>query len=396
MEPWRMAVSFIYKALKEESYHVVEKLFGNKGLSLIPIIKKNINTIETSSMGRFFDSVASIIGIRNGITYEGQSSVELEIQLLKALCALDDDNFKNSITERNKIYEEFKDKIYETDKEVSGNIARLIIEREDKIREIDKLYSDKIACLEQDYIFNKNRYDISKIYGNEIEMNIYERSMSDAEDKIEQLKKEAGDEIKNIEKHYDSLLEEEKKKIKEAINDRDKMVKECESLHNGLHSTIDLTKKNISDDIFERRNLADTIRSWSGKYECQENVIDIFVPFYFAEYSGSEIRYKLFIPQMLEEKKQIASLISGITGKVPLPFSERDGFFEALLKGFREWLKSEESRVVVEFLKGNNLIAKEGMELRVEEGLKSLAGAGYLSDKNYEKALNGIKAMFVQ
>jgi hypothetical protein len=32
----------------------------------------------------------------------------------------------------------------------------------------------------------------------------------------------------------------------------------------------------------------------------------------------------------------------------------------------------------------------------VEEGLKSLAGAGYLSDKNYEKALNGIKAMFVQ
>jgi hypothetical protein len=125
-------------------------------------------------------------------------------------------------------------------------------------------------------------------------------------------------------------------------------------------------------------------------------VIDIFVPFYFAEYSGSEIRYKLFIPQMLEEKKQIASLISGITGKVPLPFSERDGFFEALLKGFREWLKSEESRVVAELLKGNNLIAKEGMELQVVEGLKSLAGAGYLSDKNYEKALNGIKAMFMQ
>jgi len=82
-EPWRMAVSYLYKALseqnnKEEVYERIFELFGDKGIQLINILNSNINCPETSSMGRLFDAMASIIGIAEVVTYEGQASIELE------------------------------------------------------------------------------------------------------------------------------------------------------------------------------------------------------------------------------------------------------------------------------------------------------------------------------
>jgi hydrogenase maturation protein HypF len=41
-------------------------------------LKNNINCYETSSVGRIFDAVASILGIRQKITYDGQGAIELE------------------------------------------------------------------------------------------------------------------------------------------------------------------------------------------------------------------------------------------------------------------------------------------------------------------------------
>lgn len=86
-EPYRMAISYIYEALGYDSSHnVVEKLFGKNSAELIKLIHKNINCINTSSMGRFLDAAASIILSINSITYEGQASIELETVIDKT-CA---------------------------------------------------------------------------------------------------------------------------------------------------------------------------------------------------------------------------------------------------------------------------------------------------------------------
>jgi hydrogenase maturation protein HypF len=48
----------------------------------LPLIQsqldRNINTPETSSMGRLFDAVSSLLGFRHSISYEGQAAIELE------------------------------------------------------------------------------------------------------------------------------------------------------------------------------------------------------------------------------------------------------------------------------------------------------------------------------
>lgn len=86
-EPWRIAVSYINKAFLEEKtsfvmnnnvYTILEKLYGKKSLSLLRLLQSKINCVDTSSMGRLFDAVSSIISICDEVSYEGQASMELE------------------------------------------------------------------------------------------------------------------------------------------------------------------------------------------------------------------------------------------------------------------------------------------------------------------------------
>lgn len=82
-EPWRSGVSYLISTgkninKKNEYYNVIKSIFGSNGLKLYPLIDKEINCIKTSSMGRFFDAVSSILGICEFISYEGQASIELE------------------------------------------------------------------------------------------------------------------------------------------------------------------------------------------------------------------------------------------------------------------------------------------------------------------------------
>jgi hydrogenase maturation protein HypF len=48
---------------------------------ILKLLKSKVNCVETSSIGRLFDAVSSIIGICNVVTYEGQASIELEASI---------------------------------------------------------------------------------------------------------------------------------------------------------------------------------------------------------------------------------------------------------------------------------------------------------------------------
>ncbi|HEY5561311.1 MAG TPA: carbamoyltransferase HypF [Clostridiaceae bacterium] len=96
LEPWRMAVSYIYKYVSN-SNNVLEALYDSNYKVIIKMLQANINSPETSSIGRLFDAVSSIIGIRNNISYEGQASIELESTIQK----INDDTYGYELIESN-------------------------------------------------------------------------------------------------------------------------------------------------------------------------------------------------------------------------------------------------------------------------------------------------------
>jgi len=91
-EPWRMAVSHLYKTFGDDFINLdipFLKTVEKKDINfIVQMIKKEINSPVTSSMGRFFDAVSVIVGagdqrknikLRNKISFEGQAAIELEM-----------------------------------------------------------------------------------------------------------------------------------------------------------------------------------------------------------------------------------------------------------------------------------------------------------------------------
>ena len=89
-EPKRIALALLYEVFGEQlfaelnsfAYLPCIKAFSDRELNILrTMLSNNINTPITSSAGRLFDGIASILDIRQQISYEGQAAIELELAI---------------------------------------------------------------------------------------------------------------------------------------------------------------------------------------------------------------------------------------------------------------------------------------------------------------------------
>jgi hydrogenase maturation protein HypF len=82
-EPWRMAMVHLSEAFGDEAIKLkldlIKRIDFQKWDTLKRAIEKKINTPWTSSMGRLFDAISSLLSIRDEVHYEGQAAIELEM-----------------------------------------------------------------------------------------------------------------------------------------------------------------------------------------------------------------------------------------------------------------------------------------------------------------------------
>jgi hydrogenase maturation protein HypF len=85
-EPRRSAVGALYEIFGDSLFDRTDLIplrsFGRHELAVIQrMLSKGINAPTASSVGRLFDAVASIVGLRQRVTFEGQAAMELEFAL---------------------------------------------------------------------------------------------------------------------------------------------------------------------------------------------------------------------------------------------------------------------------------------------------------------------------
>jgi hydrogenase maturation protein HypF len=84
-EPWRMAISYLHHMYGND-IHLLRLFNTSKFIKekndtlkiLCKMLSREINSPLTSSMGRLFDGVASLLDLQHSVNYEGQAAIKLE------------------------------------------------------------------------------------------------------------------------------------------------------------------------------------------------------------------------------------------------------------------------------------------------------------------------------
>ncbi|HEX7734629.1 MAG TPA: carbamoyltransferase HypF [Ktedonobacteraceae bacterium] len=81
-QPWRVAAAYLARAYGDDFFDralpFTRQLDRRKWHTLAQMIERGLNSPQTSSMGRLFDAVAALLGLRQSVLYEGQAAIELE------------------------------------------------------------------------------------------------------------------------------------------------------------------------------------------------------------------------------------------------------------------------------------------------------------------------------
>lgn len=78
-EPWRMALAYLHGTYGAEAEKYYPAEWNPQECALVwQGVEKGINAPLTSSLGRLFDAVAALAGLKSRVNYEGQAAVELE------------------------------------------------------------------------------------------------------------------------------------------------------------------------------------------------------------------------------------------------------------------------------------------------------------------------------
>jgi hydrogenase maturation protein HypF len=79
-QPWRVALAWLSELGLESEFHSQKfDKISEKELQMVTWqLRQGINAPATSSMGRLFDAVASLAGVRQRINYEAQAAIEFE------------------------------------------------------------------------------------------------------------------------------------------------------------------------------------------------------------------------------------------------------------------------------------------------------------------------------
>ena len=82
-QPWRMAATYLQAAYGDTfrtlNIPFVQSLDHRRWHVLAQMIERHLNAPLTSSMGRLFDAVAALLGLRETVSYEGQAAIEMEM-----------------------------------------------------------------------------------------------------------------------------------------------------------------------------------------------------------------------------------------------------------------------------------------------------------------------------
>ena len=81
-QPWRMGLAVAHRVLGDafdpDDLAALATVDGTRVLNVVQLLDRGAISPTTTSCGRLFDAVASLLGVRHEVSYEGQAAVELQ------------------------------------------------------------------------------------------------------------------------------------------------------------------------------------------------------------------------------------------------------------------------------------------------------------------------------